>query len=165
MTLNHPHTAGRAESLAQRQPVKTKFGVISPMWEMDDENARRRAIIRRAAKGASRALGSVLRDMIVIEPTLSIVPVHLTIPAGLPAWRRIILETAIKHNLMPAEMLSSQRAYNLVAARHEVMYRLKTETTMSLPAIGKKLGKDHTTVLHGIRKHVKRMEAANAGGA
>lgn len=164
--MTSPHTAGRTESLiAQRQPVKTKFGVISPMWEMDDEDARRRAIIRRASKGARRTLGAEKRDIIMIEPTSTVVPVQLTIPTGAPTWRRIVIETAIKHNIMPAEMLSSQRAYNLVAARHEVMYRLKTETTMSLPAIGKKLGKDHSTVLHGVRKHIARMEAANAGRA
>lgn len=150
---------------AQRQPVKTKFGVISPMWEMDDEDARRRAIIRRASKGATRALGRERRDIIVIEPSPAFVPVQLTIPEGIPAWRRIILETAIKHNLMPAEMLGAQRAPHLVKARHEVMYRLKTETTMSLPAIGKRIGKDHSTVIHGVRKHKARMEAENAGGS
>lgn len=160
MTHSQTTQTGRGV-IAQPQPAKTKFGVISAMWEMDDEDARRRAIIRRAARGATRTLGK--RDMIIITPT--VVPVQLTIPEGLPAWRRIILEVAIKHNVMPAEMLSAQRAYNLVAARHEVMYRLKTETTMSLPAIGKKLGKDHTTVLHGVRKHKARMEAANAGTA
>ena len=41
------------------------------------------------------------------------------------------------------------------------MYRMKTETTMSLPKIGDRLGgKDHTTVLYGIRKHKAKMEAA-----
>lgn len=147
------------------QPVKTKHGVIAPMWEMDDVDARRRAIIRRAARGARRALGK--RDVIVIEPTAPpqpmVVPITLVIPDNTQTWRRIILETAIKHNIMPAEMLSAQRAYKLVIARHEVMYRMKTETTMSLPAIGRRLGKDHTTVLHGVRRHIERMEAANAG--
>lgn len=159
MTL--PTAAGKG--LPKPQAIRTKFGTIAAMWEMDSDDARRRAIIRRASKGASRTLGK--RDVIVIEPTAAIVPIALRIPDGAPAWRRIILETAIKHNMTPTEMLSAHRAKRLVRARHEAMYRIKTETTMSFPAIGRRLGIDHTTVIYGVQKHIERMEADNAGRA
>jgi chromosomal replication initiator protein len=46
----------------------------------------------------------------------------------------------------------------LVHARQEAMYRLRTEKNLSLSAIGRELGKrDHTTVIHGIKQHKKRI--------
>lgn len=75
-----------------------------------------------------------------------------------PRSSRIVIEVAIKHGFTGPEITSSRRFVPLVAARHEAMWRLSKETSMSLPAIGRKLGgKDHTTVLYGIRRHEERM--------
>ncbi len=76
-------------------------------------------------------------------------------------WLEIIDQVCAKHGLTRGELLSSRRSKSLVAARHEAMYRMGKETSMSLPAIGRRMGgKDHTTVLHGIRKHAAKLEAA-----
>lgn len=72
-------------------------------------------------------------------------------------WRTIVLEVAQKHRLTLDQLRGQRRSPEYVLARHEVCYRLYTETGMSLPAIGSKLGgRDHTTILHGIRKHCQR---------
>ena len=69
-------------------------------------------------------------------------------------WMDIIREVCAKHGVTKAELLSIRRARNIVAARHEAMWRMSKETSMSLPAIGRRMGdRDHTTVLHGIRRH------------
>ena len=74
------------------------------------------------------------------------------------AWKRIVEEICIKHQVSRAELLSAQRSVRIVAARHEAMYRMKTETTMSLPQIGRRLGnRDHTTVLHGVRRYEAKL--------
>ncbi|KZY05254.1 MULTISPECIES: helix-turn-helix domain-containing protein [unclassified Sulfitobacter] len=45
--------------------------------------------------------------------------------------------------------------------RHEVMLRLKEETDLSLPAIGRLLGgRDHTTIMNGIERAKAKREAA-----
>lgn len=76
-------------------------------------------------------------------------------------WLEVIDQVCAKHSLTRAELLSSRRSRPLVIARHEAMYRMSKETTMSLPAIGRRMGgKDHSTVLSGIRRHKQRMEAA-----
>lgn len=157
-----PHTPEAGTPTSSRQPAKTKFGFIAAMWEMEDD-ARRIAIIKRAARGAKRTLGKA-RDVIVIEPSLpTTLKLDLTIPSGAPQWKRIILETAIAHGIPPVDIMSTRRAAPIVAARQEAMWRMRTETTMSTPAIGKRLGgRDHTTVIHGVRKHAERMEAKNA---
>jgi hypothetical protein len=78
--------------------------------------------------------------------------------AGTPPWKRIALEVAAKHRLLLVDLLSVRRNRALVEARHEAMYRMKTETSMSFPEIGRRLGgRDHTTVMHGVRRHMVRV--------
>lgn len=78
-------------------------------------------------------------------------------------WREIIEEVARKHGFFMAEMRSIRRGWPLVAARHEAMWRLRNETSMSLPEIGRRMGgRDHTTVIHGIRKHEQRIANGTA---
>lgn len=54
------------------------------------------------------------------------------------------------------EMLSRDRRYRVVHARHDLMYRLRAELRWSLTRIGLMLDCDHTTVLYGVRKHAAR---------
>lgn len=71
--------------------------------------------------------------------------------------QNIINEVCAKHRVSREELLGRQREHRIVLARHEAFYRMKTETTLSLPAIGTRMGsKDHTTVLNGVRKHMQR---------
>jgi chromosomal replication initiator protein len=52
-----------------------------------------------------------------------------------------------------SDMLSSKRSQNLAKPRHVAMYLCKMLTTKSLPEIGKRFsGRDHTTILHAVRK-------------
>lgn len=74
----------------------------------------------------------------------------------MPLWRRITLEVLAAHGLTMAAVCSQSRRKELVVCRHELFYRLRTETDMSYPAIGRRFGKDHTTVIWGVRKHAGR---------
>jgi hypothetical protein len=78
-------------------------------------------------------------------------------------WRDIIEQVAQKHGVFMSDMRSVRRGRPLVAARHEAMWRLKRETSMSLPEIGRRLGgRDHTTVIHGIKAHQERIDKGTA---
>jgi len=56
-------------------------------------------------------------------------------------------------NLRLAEMLSERRARNIARPRQVAMYLSKQLTSRSLPEIGRRFGgRDHTTVMHGVRK-------------
>lgn len=51
------------------------------------------------------------------------------------------------------DIISSRRTASIVKPRHVLMYLARKMTTKSLPDIGRFLGgKDHTSVLHGIRR-------------
>src|SRR3712207_6355516 len=56
-------------------------------------------------------------------------------------------------NVSRSDMLSSRRTANVVRPRQIAMYLAKTLTLRSLPEIGRRFGgRDHTTVLHAVRK-------------
>ena len=72
--------------------------------------------------------------------------------------RRVKIEeiqrvVARQYNVSRADLLSSRHTANVVRPRQVAMYLAKTLTLRSLPEIGRRFGgRDHTTVLHAVRK-------------
>ena len=68
-------------------------------------------------------------------------------------------------NIRLADMHSARRARNVARPRQVAMYLCKQLTPRSLPEIGRKFGgRDHTTVLHAVRK-VEELLAADSAMA
>jgi chromosomal replication initiator protein len=60
---------------------------------------------------------------------------------------------ARQYNVSRSDLLSSRRTATVVRPRQVAMYLAKTLTLRSLPEIGRRFGgRDHTTVLHAVRK-------------
>ncbi|MGH7055223.1 MAG: chromosomal replication initiator protein DnaA [Stellaceae bacterium] len=82
--------------------------------------------------------------------------------------RRVTIEeiqrrVAEHYNLRLTEMSSDRRARVVARPRQVAMYLAKQLTTASLPQIGQKFGKrDHTTVMHAVRK-VEELMLTDAG--
>ena len=55
-------------------------------------------------------------------------------------------------NISIREMHSARRARSVARPRQVAMYLAKQLTSRSLPEIGRKFGRDHTTIMHAIRK-------------
>tara|TARA_B100001540_G_C15513749_1_gene509284 strand:- start:268 stop:657 length:390 start_codon:yes stop_codon:yes gene_type:complete len=72
--------------------------------------------------------------------------------------RQIMIEDVLRtisghFNVTKQDILSSRRHKTIVYPRQIGMYLAKVLTTRSLPEIGRKFGgRDHTTVLHAVRK-------------
>jgi chromosomal replication initiator protein len=86
---------------------------------------------------AERTLGDLIRPResrrVRIEDILRIVSRHYKVPRN--------------------ELLSSRRSRDVVRPRQIAMYLAKSLTSRSLPEIGRRFGgRDHTTVLHSVRK-------------
>lgn len=73
--------------------------------------------------------------------------------------REIAVEVMLRCGFRVHELFLPGRDRAMARARHEIMYRAVNETSLSLPQIGRFLGRDHTTVLHGLRKHAERIGA------
>ena len=65
----------------------------------------------------------------------------------------IIRKVADHYNLRISDLLSARRARSVARPRQVAMYLSKTLTSQSLPNIGRRFGgRDHTTVIHAVRK-------------
>lgn len=78
--------------------------------------------------------------------------------------RRITIDeiqrkVAEHYNLRMTDMHSARRARNVARPRQVAMYLAKQLTARSLPEIGRKFGgRDHTTVMHAVRKVEELMD-------
>ena len=70
----------------------------------------------------------------------------------LPTPSLIISQVCKFYNVDEAILRGSQRTKNVAVARQIAMYLIRKLTNLSLPDIGVEFAKDHTTVLHSIRK-------------
>lgn len=67
--------------------------------------------------------------------------------------KQVIEKVAKYYNMTPKEMCSKSRVAHIKNARQVAMYMLSKELNMSTPKIAMEVGvKDHTTVMHGIKK-------------
>ena len=83
----------------------------------------------------------------------------LNAPAELfqrPAWKILAKKVCAEHGVDFDEVCSDRRFLNLVLIRQEIFYRIRVELGMSYPEIGKRFNRDHSTIIHGVRRHAKR---------
>lgn len=155
--------------------------VAAPDYEMRVEMMRRRltaaqvedpslnisdeilAHVARTVTGSGRELEGAFNQLLFrqsFEPNISIERVdellgHLT-RVGEPKRIRIeeIQRIVARHyNVSKQDLLSSRRTRTIVKPRQVAMYLAKMLTPRSLPEIGRRFGgRDHTTVLHAVRK-------------
>lgn len=83
--------------------------------------------------------------------------------------RRITIEEIQKHvashfNVKLSEMSSHRRARSVARPRQVAMYLAKQLTSRSLPEIGRKFERDHTTVMHAVKK-VEELKERDTGFA
>ncbi len=101
------------------------------------------------------------------EPIGPRVPVAKAAIVPASSWhhaRQILREVCAKYGVSTVDLCSKRRPILLVTARHEACYRLRNETTWSYPRIGAFLGgRDHTTIIHAVREHAKRLRDLEAG--
>ena len=79
---------------------------------------------------------------------------------GMPVWaREIVLSVSRAHKVSPLSIMTRCRKRNVVQARNEAFYRLRstpspvTSMIASYPQIASWFGRDHTGVLWGAAKH------------
>lgn len=79
-------------------------------------------------------------------------------------FNRILIEVADR-NKLPYDFVYSRSRLDCIAhARAEFYYLLRVNTRLSLTAIGRRVGRDHTTILHGIKQHCERTGLAYPAG-
>lgn len=68
------------------------------------------------------------------------------------AAARIITKICNYYGIEEEKLLSNTREQPIAQIRHICMLIIREKTGMTVTALGKYLGKDHTSILHGIKK-------------
>lgn len=103
---------------------------------------------------ASRLSGGLVVAMPPVDTGRSVSEHRSAMPTDgrPPTVRRVINATARCHGLAAEDIVGPSRSRRVAHARAVAMYLARTLTSGSLEAIGKAFGgRDHTTVLHGVR--------------
>ena len=75
------------------------------------------------------------------------------LPEKVRIFRQIELDVCVAYCVSRHDLWSSRRTNILCSARQEAYWRLRHESRRSYPEIGRACGgRDHTTILHGVRK-------------
>ena len=82
---------------------------------------------------------------------------------ALPTPSLIISQVCKFYNVDEIILRGSQRTKNVAEARQIAMYLIRKLTNLSLPDIGQEFAKDHTTVLHSIRKVESDLSKGDTG--
>jgi hypothetical protein len=91
------------------------------------------------------------------------IALHSVLDAGEPPAEKYPQVARIKRvvgehfGVTPLEIDSSRRDKMIVQTRQIAMYLAKQLTPRSFPSIGKRFGKDHTTVIHSVRSIEHRL--------
>jgi chromosomal replication initiator protein len=79
------------------------------------------------------------------------------LPGSEPTMASIAADVAGKYGISIDALRSRDQTHDIAHPRQEAMYLMHKTGRYSMPQIGRYFGgKDHTTVLHGIRAHAKR---------
>lgn len=112
---------------------------VPPAPDRAKENAR-----ARAARDARRwwLRFEAARRAVVVPPA---------------PWEEIVGRVAAAHGYSLTDILSPRRDTKLVFARQDAMLALQeARPLLSLPTLGRLFHRDHSTVLHGLRRARKR---------
>ncbi|WP_244606582.1 chromosomal replication initiator protein DnaA [Arsenicitalea aurantiaca] len=156
VTLRRSIVAKRAEQAA------TRFGVQFPE-QVIDYIARVVVSHGRDLDGAVNRL--VAANQLTHEPiTVPLAERTLADLVRSREARRVRIEDILRvvsrhYKVQRNDLLSSRRSRDVVRPRQIAMYLAKALTSRSLPEIGRRFGgRDHTTVLHSVRKVEQMMK-------
>jgi chromosomal replication initiation ATPase DnaA len=133
------------------------------MAAMEEVRREGAAIIAAAQAEAAAIMTSALDEVrdqamrmageIVAQLPKVTVPEEIAPPSALPLVSDIIRAAALRHGVSVRAILGPRKDRMVVVARMEAMataYDVRRD--LSLPAIGRLFGRDHTTILNAARK-------------
>lgn len=84
-------------------------------------------------------------------------------PRPCARWMPVIADVCRRHRVSPKELFQGFKDESIVPCRHEVWWTLRNTFGSSYPQIGQRMGGyHHTSILHGVRKHQERLDAARS---
>ena len=72
--------------------------------------------------------------------------------------KRIIADCAEEFGIRVKDILGNSRVNHIVMARRKAAWIFYQRGTMSYPQIGRLLNKDHSTIIHAVKKYQESLE-------
>ena len=152
---------GILESKAQSLGVEVPSSVLEFLAHKISANIRE----LEGALNRIVAHAGVVNQSITLETTQEVLSDLLRASERRITIDEIQRKVAEHYGIKLADMHSSRRARNVARPRQVAMYLCKKLTQRSLPEIGRKFGgRDHTTVMHAVRK-IEELIGADTGFA
>ena len=82
---------------------------------------------------------------------------------NLPTPSLIVSEVCQFYGIEEQVLRSTLKNKNTAEARQVAMYLIRTMTNLSLPEIGREFDRDHTTVMHGLKKVEQALQNSSSG--
>lgn len=137
------------QALARNPQIKLAEGVLEFMAQRISTNIR----VVEGALTRLFAFADLVRREVTIEMVQDCLSDILRSTDRKVTLDQIIKTTCEYYNIRQADITGASRARAVARPRQMAMYLSKTLTTRSYPEIARKLGgRDHTTVLYGVRK-------------
>lgn len=132
-----PSVVSRPRTLAAERPAVQSGPATGATTRV--RSALAKSISDQAARNEAALLGQVVRG------------------------RDVLRQVSAEFDVSVVDIISHRRTHSITLVRQWAMYRCRTETTLSLPQIGDLFGgRDHTTVLHAVRKIEAMLARASA---
>jgi hypothetical protein len=101
----------------------------------------------------ARTIDALQQEVAQLSAQLKAMLREYGIPRVEPTQINPMIRTVAKYyGVSLTDLLSCRRGRSVARPRHVAMYLAKELTSFSLPAIGRMLDRDHSTVMHGCRR-------------
>ncbi|MBY4894086.1 chromosomal replication initiator protein DnaA [Rhodobacteraceae bacterium N5(2021)] len=147
----------KAEILGAKYPhIKFADGVLEYLAQKISTNVR----VLEGALTRLFAFADLVRREVTVDLAKECLTDVLRATDKKVTMDEILKKTCEYYKIRQVDMISQNRQRVIARPRQMAMYLCKRLTTRSLPEIGKKFGgRDHTTILYGVRKIEELMQA------
>lgn len=67
-------------------------------------------------------------------------------------WQTLLAEIAREHGVTVADITGPSRSLKLIPARFHACFEMRHRLEMSVTEIGRRVNRDHSTVIHALRR-------------
>lgn len=136
------------------------LGIFVPQEVMEFLAEKMTASVRELEGALIRVVSHVqlMGGAVTLERTRDVLRDVLNVLDRRVTVEEIQQKVAERYGIRVSEMQSKRRERTVARPRQVAMYLAKALTPRSLPEIGRKFDRDHTTVIHAVRKIEEMME-------
>jgi chromosomal replication initiation ATPase DnaA len=131
---------------------------VARVYAKRREEAEAKALADRAAGIARKARERQMRREVAAEQRKLAMQRERAAAAAMPysVFRRVEERACATFNVLRHELYTERRGHDIVFVRHFIAYWAVRLTKLSYAEIGRRMGRDHSTILVGVPKYIEK---------